>query len=78
MTYTQLVDFFGGLSKAAEALGIDDRRTVHAWSTRRIPSNWQIKAEALSHGKLKADADAKRETAEIAKDFAKAQDARAA
>jgi hypothetical protein len=65
MDYAQLVVHFGGLTKAADALGID-RRMVDAWKKRRIPSKWQMKAETLSGGVLKADQEAQDEAAEIA------------
>lgn len=65
MNYASLVSHYGGLSKAAEALELD-RRTVHAWSKRRIPSKWQVKVEVLTDGKLRADRDARREATEIA------------
>lgn len=66
MNYEQLVGHFGGPTKAADALGIEDRRTVHAWKERRIPSKWQMKAQVISEGKLQADEEAKNEAAEIA------------
>lgn len=78
MDYEQLCDFFGGPTKAAEALGMEDRRQVATWKGRRIPSKWQIKAENKSGGKLKADRDAREEAAEIARDFAEVQERRAA
>ena len=62
MTYSQLVAHFGGLSKAAEALGID-RRHVFNWSERRIPSKWQVKAEHVTGGKLGADRQARDDAA---------------
>jgi hypothetical protein len=70
MDYEQLCAFFDGPTKAAEALGLDDRRQVATWNGRRIPSKWQIKAEAISHGKLKADKEARDEAAEIARHVA--------
>ena len=66
MTYDQLVGHFGGPTKAADALGIEDRRTVHAWSRRRVPSRWQMKAEKLTDGKLRADKESRREAVEFA------------
>ena len=65
MNYKQMVAHFGGLSKAAQALGLP-RQTVHMWKRRgRIPSRWQIKAEARSDGKLRADRSARAEAMEI-------------
>lgn len=66
MKYKQLVRHFGGLSKSAQALGLN-RQTVHAWGVRdRIPGKWQMKAQALSGGALRADHEAKREALEMA------------
>lgn len=65
MKYKDLVGHFGGLTKAADALGID-RRMVDAWKKRRIPSKWQMKAQTLSEGALQADREALEEAAEIA------------
>jgi hypothetical protein len=73
MTYEQLVAFFDGPTKAAEALGLKDRRQVATWIGRRIPSKWQIKAENISDGKLRADKEARDEAAEIARDFAESE-----
>jgi hypothetical protein len=66
MQYADLVAHFGGPSDAADALGIDDRQTVHSWKTRRIPSKWQMKAQAITGGKLTADAQARSEAEELA------------
>jgi hypothetical protein len=65
MRYEDLIGHFGGLTKAAEALGLD-RRVVHAWRKRRIPSRWQLKAESLSDGVLRADDEARDEAVEYA------------
>lgn len=70
MNYEQLVEHFGGPTKAAEALGIEDRQTVAAWKNRRIPSKWQIKAQNVSGGAVKADREARDEATEIASDLA--------
>lgn len=60
MTYEQLHLYFGGPSKAAEALGASSRQTVDSWSRlSRIPTKWQIRAAAKSGGKLKLDSTAK-------------------
>ncbi len=65
-TYENLVAHFQGLSKAAKALDLD-RRTVNSWSKRpRIPSRWQMKAETLSDGALRADDEARAEATEMA------------
>ena len=73
MDYEQLVAHFGGPTKAAEALGLEDRRAVATWKNRRIPSKWQIKAENVSNGALQADQEARDEAAEIARDFAESE-----
>lgn len=73
MNYDQLVAHFDGPTKAAQALGLEDRRQVATWNGRRIPSKWQIKAENLSNGALKADKEARAEAAEIARDFAESE-----
>jgi len=66
MKYQDLVGHFGGLSKAAQVLGLS-RQTVHAWKTRkRIPARWQVKAEAMTDGQLRADTASRREAYEMA------------
>lgn len=66
MNYKQVVSYFGGLSKAACALGIK-RQNVNNWKQRgRIPSRWQMRVESLSEGKLRADAQAHRDVVEMA------------
>lgn len=65
MVYVDLVGHFSGLSSAARALGVD-RRIVDSWKARRIPTRHQLKAHYLSDGKLRLDAQAKREAREIA------------
>lgn len=63
MTYNQVVAYFRGLSKAAQALGLE-RQTVHSWKhMKRIPTGRQIKLEALTG--LKADREARREAVEL-------------
>lgn len=66
MNYQQLAAHFGGPTKAAEALGIEDRQTVHGWSRRGIPAKWQVKVEVITDGKLRADKASRREISEIA------------
>lgn len=66
MNYKQVLAHFGGLSKAAQALGVE-RQNVHNWGARgRIPSRWQLKAERISCGRLKADAASKRDALDMA------------
>lgn len=52
MTYNQIVGYYGGLSKAAKALGFD-RQRVFSWKKVRIPSEVQIRVAAMTG--LKAD-----------------------
>ena len=55
MTYDELIEHYGGESKAATARGID-RQRVHGWKGRdRIPTDDQIEYEVLTGGKLRAD-----------------------
>lgn len=65
MVYQQLVAFFGGLTRAAEALDVS-KQTVDSWKRRRIPSGQQFKVHRLSSGKLKLDPQAKRDAKELA------------
>jgi hypothetical protein len=59
MTYDQVINHFGSLTKAAQALGLA-KQNVHNWGARgRIPFKWQIKLAGMSGGALKADAAAK-------------------
>jgi len=65
MNYKQVVAHFGGLTKAAQALGVK-RQNVHNWGARRkIPAVWQVRLENMSSGKLRADDGAKRQVAEL-------------
>lgn len=63
MTYNQIVDHYGGLSKAAQALGFS-RQRVHAWKKIRIPSDEQLRIAALTG--LKADRQSYKQAARIA------------
>ena len=65
MKYDQLDRHFGGPQKIATALGIKSRQTVHSWKSIGVPAKWQLKAERLSGGKLRADREARREAAEF-------------
>lgn len=65
MTYDDLIAHWGRPSDAASALEVD-RRMVDSWKERRIPSKHQLKAAALSEGKLKADDQAVADGKEIA------------
>ena len=68
MNYKELEAHFGGPTRTAQVLGIKKKQTVHAWGLpgRRIPSKWQLKAEVLSRGRLKADRQAHQDAAELA------------
>jgi hypothetical protein len=67
MKYNELVACWGSLTSASKALGIKNIQTVHAWKDRkRIPTRWQLKATALSGGRLKPDRQARRDAAELA------------
>jgi hypothetical protein len=55
MYYDDLLDHFGGLSKAAKALGFS-RQTVHGWKIRgSIPFEAQFRIQLKTKGRLKAD-----------------------
>lgn len=73
MEYQALIEHFGGVTKAAKALGLA-KQTVDSWSARRIPTKHQLKASVLSGNKLKIDAKARAD----AKEFAQLIEARAA
>ena len=65
MVYEQVVKHWGGISIAARALGTD-RRRVEEWKRRRrIPTKWQLKVHRISGGKLKLDAEARRDAREL-------------
>lgn len=63
MTYNQIVDHYGGLSKAAQALGFSKQR-IFAWKQIRIPSDVQFEIAAATG--LKADRQAYKDAAKIA------------
>lgn len=66
MNYKQVISHWGGPTKVAQALGIKRRQTVQMWSVYgRIPTRWQILAQAKSGGKLKADRQAREEAMAI-------------
>jgi hypothetical protein len=66
MKYNDLVTYWGSMTNAAKVLGINNKQTVHNWRDRkRIPSKWQLKAEVLSRGTLKADRKAHADAAEL-------------
>ena len=64
MNYNELVKHYGGLTKAAQALGFKNKQTVHAWKERRrIPTRWQLLIE--SETGLRADQQARDEALEL-------------
>lgn len=63
MTYNQIVGHYGGLSKAAQALGFSKQR-MHAWKQIRIPSDIQLRIAALTG--LQPDRQAYQEAARLA------------
>ena len=63
MTYNQIVDHYGGLSKAAKALDFSKQR-IFAWKQIRIPSDVQLKIAARTG--LKADRQSLRDATEMA------------
>jgi hypothetical protein len=75
-TYDELVAHYGRPSDAATALEVD-RRLVDGWKKRRIPSRYQLKAQFLTSGELKADQEAMNEGQEIARYMAPFKESRA-
>lgn len=53
MDARQIEKHFGGLSKAANALETT-RQVVYGWREKGVPDEWQLKAEKVSGGMLKA------------------------
>lgn len=64
MNYKQVINHFGGISKAAAAFGITKQR-VYAWHRQgRIPTKWQV-AISRKTG-LPIDGAARKQAAEYA------------
>ena len=63
MTYNQIVEHYGGLSKAAQALGFS-RQRMHAWKQIRIPSDVQLQIASLTG--LQPDRKAYQHAAQVA------------
>lgn len=76
MNYQDLLTHFRRPSDAAKALGLD-RRLVNEWKGRRIPSRHQLKAERVTKGILKADAQSHEEANEFVSLLRKGKEARA-
>ena len=55
MSYDELLENYGGLSKAARALGIS-KQTVHRWKAAGIPFEAQFNIQIKTKGRLKAGA----------------------
>ncbi len=53
MVYKDVVEHFGGLSKAARALKLP-RQTIHAWKRKHIPFEQQFRIQLKTKGHLKA------------------------
>lgn len=53
MTYEDLIETYGGLSKAARALGLA-KQTVHRWKGGGIPFEKQFIIQMKTKGRLKA------------------------
>lgn len=66
MTYKQLIAYFGGLTKTAQALDLSKQR-IHGWGKRnKIPPHRQVQIEQLTAGGLRADREARLEARRIA------------
>lgn len=53
MTYEDVIENYGGLSKAARALGLA-KQTVHRWKGGGIPFEKQFIIQMKTKGRLKA------------------------
>lgn len=61
MTPKDLIDYFGGISKAARALGCKPQ-TIHDWiDSGQVPEGRQYQAELATGGQLRAARPALRE-----------------
>jgi hypothetical protein len=58
MDAKQIERHFGGLSEAARALETS-RQVVYGWREKGVPDDWQLKAEYVSGGALKASKKAR-------------------
>ena len=55
MLYDELLQHFGGLTRAAEALGYR-KQTIHSWKVRgSIPFDHQYRIQMKTRGRLRAD-----------------------
>lgn len=55
MTYEQIISFFGGVTAARNALGLNSRQTIYNWKTKGVPIEQQLNAEVKSGGALRAE-----------------------
>ena len=58
MTKADVITYFGGARKAAEALGIATA-SVHQWG-ERVPPLRQLQLESITKGRLKAEPSVRR------------------
>lgn len=58
MDARQIEKHFDGLSEAARALGTT-RQVVYGWREGGVPDEWQLKAEKVSGGLLRASKKAR-------------------
>jgi len=61
MTTSEAIDFYGGVQKLADALGVR-RQSVWKWGDRP-PKGRQYELQAITGGALKADPDEDRKAA---------------
>lgn len=62
MTPNQVVEHFGGLTKATTAIGLQSHSAVWQWHRRgAVPALRQLQIEALTDGKLKMSKAARKE-----------------
>lgn len=54
MTYDDLIEHYGGCTKAALALGLP-KQTVNRWKDAGIPDEKQLEIQKETRGELKAD-----------------------
>lgn len=64
MRYEELVAYYGGLTKAATALGVS-KQTIHRWKAGRVPTKWQYRLRNYSKGKLQPSPDAVKDAREM-------------
>lgn len=60
MNFEQIVQHFGGVSKAKRALGLKSRQTLYNWKELGVPGPEQCRIQILTEGALTADEQAVR------------------